>query len=360
MNIKQAISHIVDRRDLSRADMTVVMRQIMTGGATPIQIGGFLAGLRAKGETVDEITAAAAVMRELAACVEVDPHHLVDTCGTGGDNKALFNVSTAAAFVVAAAGGRVAKHGNRAMSGSSGSADVLEALGIDLALSPGAVARCIDTVGLGFMYAPAHHAAARHAAAPRRELGTRTLFNLLGPLTNPAGAPNQLLGVFASRWAEPLAKVLRALGSERVLVIHSHDGLDEISIAAPTQVTELADGQILSYRIAPGDFGVSAYSSLDDVTVASVEASVARVDEALSNTPGAARDIVVLNAGAALYAAGVAETLNEGMECARAAIASGAAAAKVEALKAATKNPPPTPPSSRCEQRGGQEGGARV
>ncbi|HET6725089.1 MAG TPA: anthranilate phosphoribosyltransferase [Gammaproteobacteria bacterium] len=335
MEIKEAISLIVDRQDLSRVDMNAVMRQIMTGGATPIQIGGFLAGLRAKGETVDEITAAAEVMRELAVQVDVDKRHLVDTCGTGGDSKGLFNVSTAAAFVVAAAGGRVAKHGNRAMSGSSGSADVLEAMGIDIALAPPDVAHCIDTVGLGFMFAPTHHSATRYAAAPRRELGTRTLFNLLGPLTNPAGAPNQLLGVFAPRWAEPVAKVLRALGSEHVLVIHSHDGLDEISISAPTQVTELTNGQIRSYRITPADFGIGE-QPLEAVTVTSPTESQALVMAALNGEPGAARDMVILNAGAAIYAAGVAGTLAAGVERAREAIASGAAADKVEELKAAT------------------------
>lgn len=342
MDIKRAISRIVDREDLSRADMEMVMRQIMTGNATPIQIGGFLAGLRAKGETVDEITAAAEVMRELAARVDVDKRHLVDTCGTGGDGQSLFNVSTAAAFVAAAAGARVAKHGSRAMSGASGSADVLEAMGVNVTLEPARVAHCIDTIGLGFMFAPAHHSATRHAAAPRRELGTRTLFNLLGPLTNPAGAPNQILGVFAARWVEPVAKVLRALGSEHVLVLHSHDGLDEISIAAPTQVSELADGQIRSFSIAPQDFGI-APQSLAGIKAAGPEHSLALLREALAGHPGPAYDIVVLNAGAAIYAAGVAETLAAGVDRARDAIASGAAAAKMEALKTATneKNPPP-------------------
>lgn len=336
MEIKQAISRIVDREDLSRADMAAVMRQIMTGGATPIQIGGFLAGLRAKGETVDEITAAAEVMRELAATVTVTATNLVDTCGTGGDGKSLFNVSTAAAFVVAAAGGHVAKHGNRAMSGSSGSADLLEALGINVELPPARVAECVETVGLGFMFAPRHHAAAHYAAAPRRELGTRTLFNLLGPLTNPAGAPNQLLGVFAPRWVEPVAKVLRALGSDHVLVVHSDDGLDEISIAAPTRVTELADGQIRSYRIAPGDFGIEC-RPLDALVAASPRDSLALVLEALGGQPGPAHDMVVLNAGAAIYAAGISATLTAGMACARDTIASGAATAKIGQLKAATQ-----------------------
>lgn len=216
----------------------------MTGRATPIQIGGFLAGIRTKGETVEEIVAAVEVMRELATRVEVSKDHLVDTCGTGGDGSQSFNVSTACAFVVAAAGGRVAKHGNRAMSSKSGSADVLEALGVNLDIPPDRVAACIEEINIGFLYAPAYHSAVRHAAAPRRELGTRTLFNLLGPLTNPAGAPHQLLGVFASRWVEPLAKVLRALGSKHVLVVHAQDGLDELSIAASSLVAELRDGQV--------------------------------------------------------------------------------------------------------------------
>lgn len=336
MEIKEAISRIVDRVDLSREEMESVMRQIMTGEATPIQIGGFLAGLRAKGETVDEIAAAAGVMRELATRVAVDGARLVDTCGTGGDGRKLFNVSTAAAFVVAAAGGRVAKHGNRAMSGSSGSADVLEALGVNLDLPPERVARCIDEVGLGFLFAPAHHSAARYAAAPRRELGTRTLFNLLGPLTNPAGAPHQLLGVFAPRWVEPLAKVLRALGSHHVLVVHSHDGLDEISIGAPTQVAELRDGQVISYTIHPEELGI-APQSLEDLVVQDAAGSLALIREALSGRAGPARDMVALNAGAALYAADAAESLAAGVELAGRVLDEGAANAKLGELAEATR-----------------------
>lgn len=335
MHIKEAISRIVDRVDLEGPEMESVMRQIMSGEATPIQIGGFLAGLRAKGETVEEIAAAARVMRELATRVEVSTERLVDTCGTGGDGRKLFNVSTAAAFVVAAAGGRVAKHGNRAMSGSSGSADVLEALGVSLELSPSRVAECIDRVGLGFLFAPAHHAAARHAAAPRRELGTRTLFNLLGPLTNPAGAPHQLLGVFAGRWVEPLAKVLRELGSRHVLVVHSHDGLDEVSIAAPTGVAELEDGQVRSWTLEPEDLGIER-QPLDSLVVESAEQSLALIRAALSGEPGPARDMVALNAGVALYAADVAETPAQGVERAREAITSGAAARKLEELAEAS------------------------
>lgn len=336
MEIKEAISRIVDREDLSRENMTAVMRQIMTGQATPIQIGGFLAGLRCKGETVEEITAAALVMRELAARVDVDATHLVDTCGTGGDGARLFNVSTAAAFVVAAAGGRVAKHGNRAMSGNSGSADVLEALGVKLDCTPQQVAACITTIGLGFMFAPAHHAAAKHAAAPRRELGTRTLFNLLGPLTNPAAAPHQLLGVFAPRWLEPLAKVARELGSRHVLAVHSHDGLDEISCAAPTRVTELQHGQIRSYTIQPEDVGIER-QPLDALLVNSAEQSRELLEQALAGKPGPALEIVVLNAGAALYAADVTGSIAQGVQQAREAIASGAARAKVRALAEATQ-----------------------
>ena len=336
MDIKEAISRIVDREDLRDADMQAVMRQIMTGGATPIQIGGFLAGLRAKGETVEEIAAAARVMRELATPVNVGPARLVDTCGTGGDGAHIFNVSTAATFVVAAAGGRVAKHGNRSMSSKSGSADLLEALGVPLELSPDRVAECIDRIGIGFMFAPAHHAAARYAAGPRRELGTRTLFNLLGPLTNPASAPNQLLGVFAPRWVTPVAQVLQSLGSAHVLVVHSDDGLDEISIAAPTQVSELKDGSVRSYKIAPEDFGIER-QALKSLEVDSPQASLALVREALSGKPGPAHDILALNAGAAIYAAGVAPSLKEGVARARVAIAEGAAARKLQEMVEATR-----------------------
>lgn len=336
MHIKQAISHIVDRIDLSDAEMQSVMHQIMSGEATPIQIGGFLAGMRAKGETVTELTAAARVMRELATGVPVAPDGLVDTCGTGGDGAKLFNVSTAAAFVVAAAGGRVAKHGNRAMSGASGSADVLEAMGVNLEVSPEQVAQCIESVGLGFLYAPAHHSAARHAAAPRRELGTRTLFNLLGPLTNPAGAPNQVLGVFAKRWVEPLAEVLRKLGSRHVLVAHSEDGLDEISIVAPTFVAELAAGKVRSYSINPAQFGIH-HDSLDGLMVDSAEASLELIRQALKSESGPASDMVALNAGAALYVAGVEDTLAAGVDKARQVLASGTAWDKVEQLSQATR-----------------------
>ncbi len=336
MDIKEAISRIVDRIDLTGADMEMVMRQIMTGNATPIQIGGLLAGLRAKGESVEEITAAAKVMREFAIRVDVAPENLVDTCGTGGDGLCTLNVSTGAAFVVAAAGGRVAKHGNRSVSSKCGSADLLEAAGVKIDLKPEQVARCIDEVGVGFLFAPTHHAAARHAAAPRRELGTRTLFNLLGPLTNPAGAPNQLLGVFATRWVEPLAKVLHNLGSRHVLVVHAEDGLDEISIAAPTYVAELHNGQIRTYTIRPEDFGI-ARQPLDRLRVANAAESLALIQSTFDGQPGPAHDIIALNAGAALYAADVAENLARGVALAREAIALGKASRRMALLVEATQ-----------------------
>ncbi|HEX7046473.1 MAG TPA: anthranilate phosphoribosyltransferase [Gammaproteobacteria bacterium] len=331
MKIKEAISRIVDREDLAGADMEAVMRQVMTGEATPIQIGGFLAGLRAKGETVEEITAAARVMRELATKVDIAHEHLVDTCGTGGDGASLFNISTASAFVVAAAGGRVAKHGNRAMSSKSGSADVLEALGVNIDQSPQQVAENIEKHRLGFLFAPAHHSAARHAAAPRRELGTRTLFNLLGPLTNPAGAPHQLLGVFATRWVEPLAKVLRDLGSKHVLVVHSEDGLDEISPAAPTFVAELQHGQVRTYRIAPEQFGI-ARQPLEALVVKDSAESAALIRRVLGGERGPAFDVVVLNAGLALYAADVVTSMHDGIALAREVLDDGAALGKLAAI----------------------------
>lgn len=324
MDIKLAISHIVDRIDLGAADMRGVMQQIMSGNATPIQIGGFLAALRTKGETVEEIVAAAEVMRELAQRIEVPHEHLVDTCGTGGDSSSTFNVSTASAFVVAAAGGRVAKHGNRSMSSKSGSADVLEALGVNVDISPERVAYCIAEINVGFMFAPSYHSAARFAAAPRKELGTRTLFNLLGPLTNPAGAPHQLLGVFAARWVEPLAKVLRNLGSTHVLVVHAEDGLDEISIAAPTLIAELRGGQVRTFTFCPEDAGVER-QPLDGIRVQGAEESAAVIRDVFSGRKGPAFDVVSLNAGAALYAADIAATLPEGVRLARDAMASGAA-----------------------------------
>jgi anthranilate phosphoribosyltransferase len=303
----------------------------MTGEATPAQIGGFLIGMRMKGETVDELVAAAQVMRELATPVEVRGPHLVDIVGTGGDGSSTFNISTASTFVVAAAGARVAKHGNRAVSSKSGSADLLEAAGVKLDLQPEQVRRCIDEVGVGFMFAPLHHSAMRHAIGPRKEMGVRTLFNLLGPLTNPAGAPNQVLGVFATEWVEPLAEVLRALGSRHVLVVHAQDGMDEISIAAPTDVAELKDGSIRRYRIAPEDFGFSR-GDVAALKVADAQESLAIIRALLAGQPGPARDIVLLNAGAAIYAADLVESLAEGIAKAAEVVDSGAARERLDAL----------------------------
>jgi anthranilate phosphoribosyltransferase len=324
MDLKQAIDRVVSRGELGHEEMVNVMRTIMTGGATPAQIGGFLVGLRMKGETVGEISAAAQVMRELATRVEVSPHHLVDTCGTGGDASGTFNVSTAGAFVAAAAGARVAKHGNRSVSSRSGSADVLEAAGVRLDLTAEQVARCIDEVGVGFMFAPAHHGAMKHAIGPRREMGVRTIFNVLGPLTNPAGAPNQVLGVFSDELLEPLVQVLLRLGSRHVLVVHACDGLDEISIGEKTEVAELREGMIDRYSIRPEDFGLKR-ASIEALKVDNAEQSLAMIRGVLEDKPGPARDIVVLNAGAAIYAAGLAQSLAEGVHRADAAIASGEA-----------------------------------
>ena len=324
MDIATAIANVVEQRDLSAGDMEAVMRTIMTGQATPAQIGGFLIGLRMKGETVDEIAAAAKVMRELATRVEVGGPHLVDTCGTGGDGASTFNISTASAIVTAAAGARVAKHGNRSVSSSSGSADVLEAAGVKMDLTPAQVAACIDRVGVGFLFAPQHHSAMKHAIGPRKEMRVRTLFNLLGPLTNPAGAPNQVLGVFSPDWVEPLAQVLKQLGSEHVLVVHAEDGLDEISIAAPTRVAELRDGEISLYTVAPEDFGLQR-ADLSAIAVDNAEQSLAMIKSVFDDQPGPARDIVRLNAGAAIYAAGLTPSLAEGVAVATDVISSGKA-----------------------------------
>lgn len=332
MDLPQAIARLIAREDLADAEMTAVMHAIMAGQATPAQIGGFLVGLRMKGETVTEITAAARVMRELATPVPIhDARCLVDTCGTGGDGRGLFNVSTAAAFVVAAAGGRVAKHGNRSVSSRSGSADVLEMAGVRLDLAPEAVARCIDELGVGFLFAPAHHGAMRHAIGPRREMGVRTLFNLLGPLTNPARAPNQLLGVFDAVWVEPLAQVLGALGSRHVMVVHAEDGLDEISIQAPTRVAELRDGQVTNRMLTPEDFGLPR-QSLASLQIESPGESLALMRGVFAGALGAARDIVLINAAAALHVAGRAADLTEGVALASAAVDSGEAGRRLDRL----------------------------
>ncbi len=331
MDMPAAIRAVTERRDLSAEEMTEVMRAIMTGGATPAQIGGFLIGLRMKGETVDEITAAAQVMRELASRVAVSGAHVVDTCGTGGDARGTFNVSTCSAFVAAAAGAQVAKHGNRSVSSRSGSADVLEAASVNLNLTSGQVTRCLHEVGVGFMFAPLHHGAMKHAIGPRREMGVRTVFNLLGPLTNPAGAPNQVVGVFSPHWLEPLARVLQRLGSRHVLVVHGEDGIDEITIGAPTQVAELKDGRISRMTLTPEQFGMTR-TDIAALVVEDAQQSLVMLRAVLADQPGPARDIVSLNAGAAIYAAGLAGTLAAGVAKAREVIASGAAQQKLDAL----------------------------
>jgi anthranilate phosphoribosyltransferase len=331
MDMQSAIRSVIEHRDLTETQMLDVMRLIMTGQATPAQIGGFLVGLRMKGETVDEITAAARVMRELATPVPVAGDHLVDTCGTGGDGASTFNISTASAIVTAAAGARVAKHGNRSVSSRCGSADVLEAAGVNLDLNAEQVAQCVEKIGVGFLFAPMHHSAMKYAIGPRKEMGVRTLFNLLGPLTNPAGAPNQVLGVFSADWLTPLAQVLGRLGSRHVMVVHADDGLDEISIGASTRVAELKNGSVNSYRISPEQFELQS-APVEGLGVADAAASLAMINAVFDDTPGPARDIVLLNAGAAVYVSGVADSLEQGVEAARRAVASGEARRKFRQL----------------------------
>ncbi len=335
MDLQSALRRIVDGHSLSEEEMRTTMQLIMTGQATQAQIGGFLMGLRMKGETVDEITGAARVMRELATPVQLEVPYLVDTCGTGGDGANTFNISTTAAFVVAAAGGHVAKHGNRAVSSASGSADVLEKAGVRLELTPEQVARCVKHLGVGFMFAPMHHSAMKHTALPRREMGIRTLFNLLGPLTNPAGAKRQVMGVFDRRWLRPLAEVLQRLGSEHVMIVHAADRLDEISIQGETHVAELKDGSIREYSITPEQFGLTR-APLTAIAAPSVEASLAIVKAVLAKEAGPARDIVALNAGAAIYVAGLATSLENGVKMAFDAIDSGLAGEKLKDLSSFT------------------------
>ena len=335
MEIQAAIKSVMGRQDLSVDEMSSIMQQIMTGECTPSQIGGFLVGLRMKGETVDELAAAARVMRELSTRVEVGCDYLVDTAGTGGDSSGSFNISTASAIVAAAAGAHVAKHGNRSMTSNSGSADVLEAAGVKLDISPAQIGECIEQVGVGFMFAPAHHGAMKHAIGPRREMAVRTVFNVLGPLTNPAGAPNQLIGVFDDELVEPMAQVLQQLKSRHVMVVHAEDGMDEISISSPTHVAELRNGEVSNYTITPSDFGMET-ASLDELKVDSAEQSLATIQAVLAGQAGAAGDIVCLNAGAAIYVSGCADSLVAGIEAARDAINSGKGATVLQELVART------------------------
>ncbi|WP_286788980.1 MULTISPECIES: anthranilate phosphoribosyltransferase [unclassified Pseudomonas] len=340
MDIKEALGKIVSQLDLTTSEMQDVMRQIMTGQCDDAQIGAFLMGMRIKSETIDEICGAVSVMRELATKVELPSlEHVVDIVGTGGDGANIFNVSSASVFVVAAAGGKVAKHGNRAVSGKSGSADLLEAAGIYLNLTPEQIARCVNEIGVGFMFAQSHHSAMRHAAGPRKSLGLRTLFNMLGPLTSPAGVLHQVVGVFTPALCRPLAEVLQRLGSKHVLVVHSRDGLDEFSLAAPTRVAELKDGQIQEYEVLPEDVGIKS-QSLIGLTVDSPEASLSLIRDALgrrkTEAGQKAADMIVLNAGAALYAADLASSLQEGVNLAHDALYSGLAREKMDELASFT------------------------
>ncbi len=330
-DIQLRIAQLGERQDLSRAESRALFESIMTGAATDAQIGAVLMGLKVKGETVDEITGAVDAMRGLSEKVVVAQPYLVDTCGTGGSGRAkLFNISTAAAFVAAAAGAHVAKHGNRGMTSKSGSADVLEAAGVNLNLTPEQIGRCIRDAGVGFMFAPSHHRALKHASAARKELGTRTIFNLVAPLTNPASAPNQVIGVFAPERMEMLAHVLKQLGSRHVLLVHA-DGLDELSIAGPSEVVELKGGQITRFRISPTDFGIPV-SPLDGLAADSPRASLALLNEALEEPDSAAAQIVALNAGAAIYVSGVATSLANGVSMAHDAISIGLAKERLAEL----------------------------
>ena len=331
MEIKQALPLIINQEDLTRDAMRDVMRQIMSGGASDAQIGAFLVALRIKGESIDEITGAVEVMRELVIGVEIYGDNLVDIVGTGGDESNLFNVSTASTFVVAAAGGRVAKHGNRSVSSKSGAADVLEAAGVNLNLNAEQVAQCVDQIGVGFMYAPSHHSAMKHAVGPRKELALRTIFNILGPMTNPAAVKRQLIGVYDRALCRPMAEVLGRLGAEHVMVVHSADGLDEISIAAETFVAEFKDGLLTEYSVFPDDY-FNERQSLSGLSVLDAQESLSIITSALGGELPSAANLIALNAGAALYVAGWAESIQDGFAMAQQSITSGAASAKIDQL----------------------------
>jgi anthranilate phosphoribosyltransferase len=338
VNYPATLNALIDGRDLNRNEMLKLMRALMGGELTPAQIAGAVTALRCKGETVTELAAAAEVMRELSTKVPLaDVPNLVDTCGTGGDGAHTFNISTAAAFAAAAAGAKVAKHGGRSVSSKSGSADVLEALGVNLNLAPEQVAQCVREIGVGFMFAPLHHSAMRHAAPVRKELGVRTLFNLLGPMTNPAGAPNQVLGVFSHELTRKLAEALKTLGSRHVLVVHAADGMDEISLGAETHVAELNGGSIREYAVNPEQFGMTRLPSTG-LAVSGPEEAKSMLLAALENRHPAARDIVALNAGAALHVSGIAAGLGDGVKRALDALRSGQALAKLNDLIGLTQS----------------------
>lgn len=336
MNYSQTLNQVISGQDLSFDAMQDLMRQVMAGELTPAQISGLLIALRIKGETVDEIAAAASVMRELSTKVDIqDTTHLIDTCGTGGDGIQTFNVSTVSAFVAAAAGAKVAKHGGRSVSSICGSADVLEALGVNVNQTPEQVADCVNKIGLGFMFAPNHHSAMKHSAPVRRELGVRTMFNLLGPLTNPANAKRQLMGVFSASLTGKLAHVLKQLGSEHVMVVCGADGMDEISFTGDTHVAELKDGQVHEYTLNPQHFGLGLHD-LSSIKVSDANASKAMILDVLSGKTGPAREIVLLNAGAAIYVSDIASSLQSGIATAADMLDSGKAMQKMQQLIAMT------------------------
>jgi anthranilate phosphoribosyltransferase len=340
MTPQEALQRVIEHREIFHEEMTDLMRQIMSGEVSPVLSSAILIGLRVKKETIGEIAAAAGVMRDFANKVDVPPElasNFVDIVGTGGDGAHTFNISTASTFVVAAAGGRVAKHGNRSVSSKSGSADVLEALGANIMLAPQQVAECIEEVGIGFMFAPTHHPAMKNVAAVRREMGVRTIFNILGPLTNPAGAPNILMGVFHPDLVGIQVRVMQRLGAKHAIVVYGLDGLDEVSLGAATLVGELKDGEVREYEIHPEDFGI-AMASTRQIRVTDPDASRKMLLDALGNAPGTAREIVALNAGTALYAANVAPTIEAGIGIAREMIASGAARAKLDQFVAKTQS----------------------
>lgn len=334
---QEAINRLCDKREIFYDEMVDLMRQVMEGKVTPVQLAAILMGLHVKTESVSEIAAAASVMREFSTKVDAQGlENVVDTCGTGGDKSHTFNISTTAAFVAAAAGARVAKHGGRSVSSKSGSADVLESLGVNLALTPEQVSLCLREVGLGFMFAPSHHPAMKYAAPVRKELGMRTILNILGPLTNPAGAPNQVMGVFHPDLVGIQARVLKMLGSRHVLTVHGHDGLDEITLTGPTNVAELKHEVITEYVIEPGQFGIDT-APIETLQVTGPEESRARVQAVLDGEAGPSRDVVILNAAAALHVSGVAASLLDGVAIAREAITSGRAKAKLGQLVAFTQ-----------------------
>ena len=330
-SIHSALELVLAKNNLSPEQMESAMNSIMQGEATPAQIAGFIVALRMKGESVDELAAAARVMRNLSTKVDVSVQPLVDTCGTGGDGQKTFNISTASSIVAASAGVNIAKHGNRSISSKSGSADVLEALGVKLDLTPEQIAKCVEEIGIGFMFAPMHHSCMKHAIGPRKELGVRTLFNLLGPLTNPAGAERQVLGVFDSCWLEPLAHVLDSLGTQHALVINAQDGLDEITISGITNVCELKQGKVNNFQVQPEEFGMQS-SPIDSIRVENAQDSAKMILALLKGEQGPAADIVSLNAGAAIYVAGISDSLQQGVNIAKTQLSSKAAYEKLQQL----------------------------